>query len=177
MGFEVSGSEEVNTERLRELKAFDDTKAGVKGLVDQGITKIPTLFHHPPDEHLKLTTSGRKADSIPVIDLAEVDKDPSLRQGVIGRLREASEKWGFFQVVNHGIPVTVLEDLKDGVRRFYEQDIEVKKDLYTRDQMRPFVYNSNFDIYTSPALNWRDTFFCYLAPDPPKPQDLPVVCR
>ena len=162
---------------MRELKEFDDTKAGVKGLVDQGITKIPRIFHHPPDEHVKVSTSGGEADNIPVIDLAEVDKDPSLRQGVIDRIREASEKWGFFQVVNHGIPVTVLEDLKDGVCRFYEQDTEVKKDLYTRDQMKPFLYNSNFDIYSSPALNWRDTFFCYLAPNPPKPQDLPVVCR
>jgi len=172
MGFEVSDSE-----RVRELKRFDDTKAGVKGLVDHGITKIPRLFHHPPDEHVKVSTSGSTAQSIPVIDLAQVHKDPSLRQDVIHRIREASEKWGFFQVVNHGIPLTVLEDLEDGVRRFYEQDIEVKKDLYTRDHMRPFVYNSNFDIYTSPALNWRDTFLCYLAPNPPKPQDLPEVCR
>ncbi|ESW21292.1 hypothetical protein PHAVU_005G058500 [Phaseolus vulgaris] len=177
MGFGVSVSEEVNTERVRELKEFDDTKAGVKGLADQGITKIPRVFHHPPDEQVKVSTSGGEADDIPVIDLAEVDKDPSLRQGVIDRIKEASEKWGFFQVVNHGIPVTVLEDLKDGVCRFYEQDTEVKKDLYTRDHKKPFVYNSNFDIYSSPALSWRDTFFCYLAPNPPKPQDLPAVCR
>ncbi|XP_027342539.1 1-aminocyclopropane-1-carboxylate oxidase homolog 1-like [Abrus precatorius] len=43
--------------------------------------------------------------------------------------------------------------------------------------MRPFVYNSNFDMYSSPALNWRDTFVCLLAPNGPKPEDLPVVCR
>lgn len=84
---------------------------------------------------------------------------------------------GFFQVVNHGIPVTVLEDFKDGVQRFYEQDTEVKKELYTRDEMRPFVYNNNYDLYSSPALNWRDTFMCYLAHNPPKHEDLPLVCR
>ncbi|KAG4957964.1 hypothetical protein JHK82_043799 [Glycine max] len=83
---------------------------------------------------------------------------------------------GFFQVVNHGIPVTVLEDFKDGVQRFYEQDTEVKKELYTRDEMRPFVYNNNYDLYSSPALNWRDTFMCYLAHNPPKHEDLPLVC-
>ncbi|CAJ1958102.1 unnamed protein product [Sphenostylis stenocarpa] len=174
---EIAGTVEINTERLRELKEFDDTKAGVKGLVDQGITKIPRLFHHPPDEHAEFSNSGSTAQIIPVIDLAEVGQDASSRLEVIGRIREASEKWGFFQVVNHGIPVTVLEYLKDGVRRFYEQDIELKKHLYTREQMRPFVYNSNFDLYISPALNWRDTFMCYLAPNPPKPEDLPVVCR
>ncbi|KAG5052605.1 hypothetical protein JHK87_004803 [Glycine soja] len=72
--------------------------------------------------------------------------------------------------VNRGIPVTFLEDLKDGVQRIYEQDNKVKRELYNRDQMRPFVYNSNYDLYSSPTLNWRDTFLCYLAPNPPKPE-------
>ncbi|KAF7018760.1 hypothetical protein CFC21_032014 [Triticum aestivum] len=36
-----------DSDRLHALKAFDDTKAGVKGLVDAGITTIPSIFHHP----------------------------------------------------------------------------------------------------------------------------------
>ena len=171
---DIVGTVKINSNRLCELKAFDDTKAGVKGLVDEGVAKIPSLFHHPPD---KFEKASNIEHIIPVIDLEDVGKDPSTRQEVIGRIREASETWGFFQVVNHGIPESVLEDLKDGVQRFYEQDVEVKKELYSRDQMRPFVYNSNFDLYSSPALNWRDTFMCYLAPDTPKPEDLPEVCR
>ncbi|KAK7272689.1 hypothetical protein RJT34_29459 [Clitoria ternatea] len=175
---EIAGTMNTNSDRLRELKAFDDTKTGVKGLVDQGVTKIPTLFHHPPDKFLKSSTLGNNTEGIiPVIDLAELGGDhQGTRQEIIGRIREASETWGFFQVVNHGIPLSLLEDLKDGVRRFYEQDAEVKKELYTHDPMRPFVYNSNFDLYSSPALNWRDTFMCYLAPNPPKPEELPVEC-
>ncbi|RDX72844.1 1-aminocyclopropane-1-carboxylate oxidase-like 1, partial [Mucuna pruriens] len=174
----IASTVKVNPDRLSELKAFDDTKAGVKGLVDEGVTKIPRLFHHPPDNFVRASNLGSTEHVIPVIDLAEVGKDPSSRQEIIGTIREASERWGFFQVVNHGIPVTVLEDLKDGVCRFYEQDTEVKKELYTRDLSRPFVYNSNFDLYSSPALNWRDTFVYYLAaPNPSKPEDLPLVCR
>jgi hypothetical protein len=80
-------------------------------------------------------------------------------------------------VVNHGIPLNVLEDMKEGVLRFFEQDTEVKKEMYTRDQTRPFIYNSNFDLYSSPAPYWKDTFECYLAPNAPKPEDLPIVCR
>ncbi|KAK7401659.1 hypothetical protein VNO78_13305 [Psophocarpus tetragonolobus] len=174
---ELGGTLKLNPVRLREIKVFEDTKAGVKGLIDEGVRKIPRIFHHPPDDFVKALKLGNTEHIIPVINLAEVGKDLSSRQEIIGRIREASEKWGFFQVVNHGIPVTVLEDLKNGVRRFYEQDTEVKKKLYTRDQMRPFVYNSNFHIYSSQALNWRDTFVCYLVPNPPKTEDLPVVCR
>ena len=36
-------------DRRRELQAFDDTKAGVKGLLDAGTKFIPAIFHHPPD--------------------------------------------------------------------------------------------------------------------------------
>ncbi|KAK7401661.1 hypothetical protein VNO78_13307 [Psophocarpus tetragonolobus] len=174
---EIAGTVELDADRLQELKAFDDTKSGVKGLVDEGVTKVPRLFHHPPDKFVKATKLDNTEHIIPVIDLADVGKDPSSHQQIIGRIREASEKWGFFQVLNHGIPVTVLEDMKDGVHRFYEQDTEVKKELYSRVQTKPFVYNSNYDLYCSPALNWRDTFVCFLAPNPPKPEDLPVVCR
>ncbi|KAK2423363.1 1-aminocyclopropane-1-carboxylate oxidase protein [Trifolium repens] len=131
--------------RLQELKAFDETKAGVIGLVDRDFTNI--------------------------------DKDPNARQEIISKVREASDTWGFFQVVNHGIPLNVLEDMKEGVLRFHEQDTEVKKEMYSRDQTRPFIFNSNFDLYSSPAPNWRDTFKILLAPNPPKPEDLPVVCR
>ncbi|MED6108018.1 hypothetical protein PIB30_019608 [Stylosanthes scabra] len=162
-------------DRIAELKAFDDTKTGVKGLVDEGVTKIPTLFHHPPEKFP--IASDAESTMIPVIDLEGVAKDPITRQQVVSRIREACETWGFFQVVNHGIPLSVLEDMKDGVRRFFEQDVEAKKEVHTRDDMKAFVYNSNFDLYSSSALNWRDTFACQLAPEPPKPEDLPEVCR
>ncbi|XP_050912904.1 1-aminocyclopropane-1-carboxylate oxidase homolog 1 isoform X2 [Lathyrus oleraceus] len=157
--------------RMDELKAFDETKAGVKGLVDEGVVQIPTLFHHPPDKFSYSTNSTNTEHIIPVIDFKNT------RQHIISSIKEASETWGFFQVVNHDIPLNVLEDMKDGVVRFFEQDTEVKKEMYTRDWTRPFVYNSNFDLYSSPAHNWRDSFKCNIAPNAPNPEDLPVVCR
>ncbi|GAU26307.1 hypothetical protein TSUD_56050 [Trifolium subterraneum] len=172
------GSTTTTTTRLQELKAFDETKAGVKGLVDQGILKIPTLFHNPPHNFSKDTNSTNTQHTIPVIDFTNIGKDPNARQEIISKVREASETWGFFQVVNHSIPLNVLQGMKEGVLRFFEQDTEVKKELYTRDKTRPLIYNSNFDLYNSPALSWRDTFACHFAPNaPPKPEDLPVVCR
>ena len=175
----VTSRDEVpDYDRANELKAFDDTKAGVKGLVDAGVTEIPRIFHHPPDSLDKTSaTTGDIQFSIPVIDLEGIDKDVIKRKEIVERVGEASEVWGFFQVVNHGIPVSVLEEIKEGVRRFYEQDTEVKKELYTRDPMRPVLYNSNFDLYSGAATNWRDTFLCMMAPNPPKLQDLPVSCR
>ncbi|CAJ2659234.1 unnamed protein product [Trifolium pratense] len=158
--------------RLQELKAFDETKAGVKGLVDKGILKIPTLFHNPPHNF-----STNTKQTIPVIDFTNIGKDPNARQEIIRQVREASETWGFFQVINHGVPLNVLQDMKDGVTRFHEQDTEVKKEMYTRDLTKPFMYNSNFALYSPAPLNWGDTLVWHMFSDTAKPEDFPVVCR
>nr|GMD65563.1 1-aminocyclopropane-1-carboxylate oxidase homolog 1 [Ipomoea batatas] len=164
-------------DRRRELKAFDDAKVGVKGLVDSGITKIPQIFIH---DHLQLDEKSN-CDGIllmvPRISLEGMDDDSFRRDEIIKEIREACETWGFFQAINHGIPTGLIDEMIDGVHRFHEQDTEVKKQFYSRDTTKPFIYNTNFDFYTAPAANWRDTMYCSMAPNPPKPEELPQVCR
>lgn len=169
-----------NYDRLSELKAFDDTKAGVKGLVDAGISKIPQIFIHPPENLENVTTnniSGNTSTCFPVVDLDGIDNDPEKRKQIVDKILDASETWGFFLVVNHGISQSILEEMLDGVRRFYEQDTDIKKEYYTRDFTTKMIYNSNFDLYSSPAANWRDSFNCIMAPGTPQPEELPSVCR
>ncbi|KAJ6719435.1 OXIDOREDUCTASE 2OG-FE II OXYGENASE FAMILY PROTEIN [Salix purpurea] len=146
-------------DRTSELKAFDDTKAGVKGLVDAGITRVPRIFHDLRDDSdntLPVADEGKFR--IPVIDLEDVHEGPPERKEIVDRVRNASETWGFFAVVNHGIPADVLGGMKDGVRGFFEQDVELKKQHFSRDYTRKIGYNSNFDLFCAPSANWRDTF-------------------
>ncbi|XP_023645270.1 1-aminocyclopropane-1-carboxylate oxidase homolog 4 [Capsella rubella] len=152
-----------------QAKAFDETQIGVKGLVDSGIKEIPEMFRAtqatlasfkspPPPKHL----------TIPTIDL----KGGS----VVEKIRGAAERWGLFQVVNHGIPVEVLDRMIQGMRSFHEQEPEAKKRFYSRDHTRDVIYYSNFDLYNSESASWRDTLGCYTAPEPPLLEDLPSVC-
>ncbi|KAG7645335.1 putative oxoglutarate/iron-dependent dioxygenase, non-hem dioxygenase domain-containing protein [Arabidopsis thaliana] len=168
-------------DRASELKAFDETKTGVKGLVDSEISKIPRIFHHSSVELANpkpLPSDLLHLKTIPTIDLGGRDfQDAIKHKNAIEGIKEAAAKWGFFQVINHGVSLELLEKMKDGVRDFHEQPPEVRKDLYSRDFGRKFIYLSNFDLYTAAAANWRDTFYCYMAPDPPEPQDLPEICR
>ncbi|KFK42982.1 hypothetical protein AALP_AA1G064200 [Arabis alpina] len=168
-------------DRVSELKAFDETKTGVKGLVDSGVSQIPRIFHHSSDKlanHKPLSSDLLHLNTIPTIDLGgRIFKDKNRRTNAVQGIKDASEKWGFFQVINHGVSLDLLEKMKDGVRSFHEQSPEVRKQYYGRDFARKFTYSSNFDLYSSPAANWRDTFSCYMAPDPPKPQDLPPIVR
>ncbi|WOH12731.1 hypothetical protein DCAR_0832239 [Daucus carota subsp. sativus] len=162
--------------RKNELQAFDDTKAGVKGLVDAGVKKIPDIFIHPPDVFEKNSGDKCKDFCIPVIDLEGLDKDQESHQEIVDKVRCASETFGVFQVVNHGIPVNVLEEMLHGVRRFFEQDTEVKKEFYTRDYTKKVAYHSNLYLFSARAADWRDTLYCVMAP-PPEPEELPAPCR
>ncbi|KAK8934577.1 hypothetical protein KSP39_PZI015040 [Platanthera zijinensis] len=165
-------------DRVSEIKAFDDARSGVKGLVDAGITAIPRFFHHPPDAAVTNETTLAGQPKIPVIDLGITSGDFSDREAVVELVRQASETFGFFQVLNHGIPQSVLDDMLEGVRRFNEQDLAVKMRHYTRDPSRKVLFNTNFDLFESPAANWRDTLICFMAPEPAaKPEDLPDAAR
>ncbi|KAM3356527.1 1-aminocyclopropane-1-carboxylate oxidase [Capsicum galapagoense] len=170
---------EKSYDKMSELKAFDDTKAGVKGLVDSGIAEVPRIFVLPPKHRSEFSEASETRFTFPVIDLEGIDEDPIKHKEIVDKVRDASETWGFFQVVNHGIPTSVLDKTLQGTRQFFEQDTEVKKQYYTRDTTKRVIYASNLDLYSPrvPAASWRDSIFCFVAPNPPSPEEFPTACR
>jgi hypothetical protein len=168
----------LDYDREKELKAFDDTKAGVKGIVDSGIVKVPPIFVIQTNElSCETSNSGLTHLQIPVIDLKDIHEGGFLRKQVVEEIQRASETWGFFQIVNHGISEDVMDHMIKGVRRFHEQPTEVKKEYYSRDITKKVKFVSNSHLYQVKAANWRDSLFCAIAPDAPNPEEFPAACR
>jgi isopenicillin N synthase-like dioxygenase len=167
--------------RLRDLKAFDDTNAGVKGLVDAGVTTIPSFFHHPPENLPKPVEPHRQAGggfTIPVIDLAGATAgDESVRAEVVREVLSAAKKVGFFQVVNHGVPEEAMSGMLAAVRGFNEEPVEVKRAYYTRDYAKSVRYHCNMDLFRASAAKWRDTVYMDMAPTEPAPEEIPAALR
>ncbi|XP_029128650.1 1-aminocyclopropane-1-carboxylate oxidase homolog 1-like [Cajanus cajan] len=164
-------------DRKAEVKAFDDSKVGVKGLVESGVTKIPRMFHSGKLDTIQTLATDSKL-SVPIIDLKDMHYNTALHAELISKIRSACHEWGFFQVINHGIPISVLGEMIHGIRRFHEQDSKVRKEFYTRDLKKKVLYYSNISLLNSDQpVNWRDTFGFAVAPDPPKPEEIPSVCR
>ncbi|KAL2921398.1 1-aminocyclopropane-1-carboxylate oxidase-like protein [Bienertia sinuspersici] len=168
----VTTTPNLSYDRNNELKAFDEAQVGVKGLVDTGLSKVPRIFINQ-QEHNRITNQQTRK-----IDLAGIENDPKNLTKIVGEIRDACGNWGFFQIINHGIPQKIVEEMLNGVRGFHELDAEVKKQYYTRDVVaKKFAYFSNYFLYRGPVTNWKDTISVIMSPNPPLPEQLPIVCR
>ncbi|PRQ25908.1 putative deacetoxyvindoline 4-hydroxylase [Rosa chinensis] len=167
-----------HSEAEKRVKEFHESKAGVKGIVHSGLTKIPPIFVHPPEE---LQRNNMNHDfRVPMIDLKGLDQSTERRKEVINEMSKAAEAWGFFQIVNHGVPLEVMEEVLKSVRRFHEQPHETKVEWYSRDfKKKAFNYFSNGDLKASTQAGWRDSFSWQLQfpEDEGNSQALPQVCR
>ncbi|CAN0875574.1 1-aminocyclopropane-1-carboxylate oxidase homolog 1 [Linum grandiflorum] len=183
-------AEAATYDRVAEMKAFDETKVGVQGLIDAGIKEVPRIFHAPPN-FLDGIEGTKQKFTFPVVDLEGLlllqrqdnDNDNlegtiiSTRKIIVEKLRVASKEWGFFLLVNHGVDQQVMEDMLGATRKFHEQDVEGKKKLFNRDTTKRIFFNSNHDLYKGPLLNWRDSLTFDMAPHPPISSDFPSHFR
>lgn len=160
----------------KRVEEFEKSKGGVKGLVDSGITKLPRFFVSPPEsdeaDHTPLDAL------VPVIDLEGIQRGGVQRAEVVGEIRTASRKWGFFQMVNHGVPTSVMDAVLEGTRRVHEQPKEAKMELYTADGS-PDVrfYTINGRLEKGGVASWRDAFACKFTDGQLDPHLIPPVCR
>ncbi|KAF5459357.1 hypothetical protein F2P56_023311 [Juglans regia] len=166
---------ELGYDRAKEVKEFDETKHGVKGLIDSGVAKVPRFLIHPSESLPKSSPATSVHFQVPVIDLRGLEC--CWQTEVIDEIREASETWGFFQMVNHGVPATVMNNMLEAVRQFHEQPKEEKMQWYSRDYKQRVRYYCNGDLLVSKAANWRDSIAFDFQDGPLNPEEFPLVCR
>ncbi|KAL5553236.1 hypothetical protein UlMin_040637 [Ulmus minor] len=162
-------------DRANEVKQFDETKKGVKGLIDSGVTSIPRFFVHPPETLSDLKpNSDSQFVSIPTIDISGINS--GRRKAILNEVNRAARHPGFFQIINHGIPQSTIETTIAATKAFHEQPPEVKERFYRRDAGTGVSYLSNVDLFQSKAASWRDTLQVKMGPTPAPPEAMPEIC-
>ncbi|KAK8633308.1 hypothetical protein V6N13_014154 [Hibiscus sabdariffa] len=126
---------------------------GVKGMVDSGLSTVPAAYMQPPRERID-KEAARKHEQ-PPIDLSRLD-GPEHDEVAIEIVR-AAETLGFFQVINHGVPVELLESLKDTAHKFFGLAPERKAVYRSGVSPTPLVkYGTSFVPEKEKALEWKD---------------------
>ncbi|XWS10765.1 hypothetical protein CRYUN_Cryun38cG0025900 [Craigia yunnanensis] len=126
---------------------------GVKGMVDLGLSKVPEAYMQPTKERIDKENARKHGQ--PPIDLSRLDGPD--HDEVAKEIVRAAETLGFFQVVNHGVPVDLLESLKDTAHNFFSLPPERKAVYRTEVSPTPLVkYGTSFVPDKEKALEWKD---------------------
>ncbi|KAH8958376.1 hypothetical protein BDL97_06G020700 [Sphagnum fallax] len=141
-------------------------------VIDMSVTDLATLgLEEIPGEFRaawrieKASGSNSDGQSIPVIDLADLHGEK--RSSIVEQLKRASEEWGFFQIVNHGVPPQLFDETFRVQREFYElPDLEErlkKYSIYTDKEMSK-VATMEAETIHYPS-NWRDNMILACGPN------------
>jgi len=87
---------------------------------------------------------------IPVIDLApDFAKRPAARAATAAELGRALQDVGFFVIVNHGIPQTLIDAAFAEARRFHAQPMEAKLALRMNEHNNGYMMLGRYAVWTS----------------------------
>ncbi|CAH9075529.1 unnamed protein product [Cuscuta epithymum] len=121
------------------------------------LTERPILTPSSCDDHLK----------IPVVDLHKLltlDENSPQFLAEISNLSLACEQWGFFQLINHGVELSLLKEMEKLAMDFFMQPLEEKK-KYPMPPGGIQGYGQAFVTSEDQKLDWCNMFA--LAVEPP----------
>ena len=128
-----------------------------QSLSEQGITCIPTPYIRPLEERPKIAHnafSNHKIHNIPIIDLCQ-----SNRKNLIEEISQACELYGFFQIINHGIPKEILEKVIELGSLFFALPSHEKVVFACREGVVASEgYGHKMLVQENQILDWRDYF-------------------
>ncbi|XP_057812536.1 2-oxoglutarate-dependent dioxygenase 19-like [Salvia miltiorrhiza] len=147
---------------------FDAT---LKVIADSSSLKsVPSKFNFS-NERTAFTS-----DSLPTVDFsALIAGDPHQRSKAVDDLAAACREWGFFILVNHGVPESLMEAMFIAVKEFFRLPDSEKKQFEAKSASDP-IKCGNFNVANTSNQSftlWRDYLKLYVHPNfhcPHQPQ-------
>ncbi|MCL7021677.1 hypothetical protein MKW94_026489 [Papaver nudicaule] len=151
------------------------------------LMSVPSEYAFPakPEDLNMLIEKEVEQVTIPVIDFSHLSSgSPDQRSKMIEDLRNACQHWGFFTVVNHGVPESLQNELMDLCMNFFDLSPEEKsayRGNYEVERRSILDLGTNFDTSVESVSFWRDQFRACVHPifdSPPKPEGLSeILCE
>lgn len=151
----------------------DNVHQTVSRLLKDPRDRLPERYMWPDYERIDLWTPAKgDSDTVPLIDLSGLESgDPAVVERLAREVGEACEEWGFFQIVNHGVP----EEVSDSHRRvgmdFLDMPVEMKEKA-TDPCGRYFGYGGRYERLSS-RVPWME----YLAGNHTPAPEAPTLAK
>ncbi|TVU48702.1 hypothetical protein EJB05_08347 [Eragrostis curvula] len=126
-----------------------------------GGADVPPRYLRPEAAAEDVVAADGEAE-IPVIDLQRL-LDSGDEEEESARLHQACQEWGFFQLINHGVPHEVMEGMKAMVEGFFELPAETKKQ-FAQEPGQLDGYGQLFVVSEDQKLDWADILFLHTQP-------------
>ncbi|GMN43657.1 hypothetical protein TIFTF001_012856 [Ficus carica] len=91
--------------------------------------------------------------------------------------KDAAEKW-FFQIINHGVPIEVLDNVKKATFRFFDLPVE-EKNKYSKENLvsNNVRYATSFIPKAEKALEWKDYLSLFYVSEDEANRLWPSACK
>ncbi|KAA8524489.1 hypothetical protein F0562_010912 [Nyssa sinensis] len=131
-----------------------ECRKGVKYLVDAApnMRTLPSEYIMPQP----LIPSSVNAAPIPIVDLSGLDGAVERRMIAVQAISSACAEWGFFRIINHGIDISLMDEMLETVKGFFNLSWEEKMKYASDDVMNPVRYGTSLNTPKKHTLVWRD---------------------
>ncbi|XP_073115857.1 protein DMR6-LIKE OXYGENASE 2 isoform X5 [Elaeis guineensis] len=122
----------------------------------------PAFIQAP--EHRPKPTITEAAGGIPLIDLSPLlhypipvdgGAAPPAVSAMVAEVEAACREWGFFQVINHGVPSELLDNIMAAAKGFFALPMEEKRQV-KRDKAKLLGYDDT--EHTKNVRDWKEVF-------------------
>ncbi|KAK9086060.1 hypothetical protein Sjap_026471 [Stephania japonica] len=102
--------------------------------------------------------------SLPIIDMKSLLGEGEVLDLELEKLHLACKGWGFFQLVNHNVNGRLVEEVKVGIKDFFNLSIE-EKQKYWQKPGDVEGFGQAFVISEEQKLDWGDLFYVVTQPE------------
>ncbi|MCL7050296.1 hypothetical protein MKW94_014419 [Papaver nudicaule] len=135
----------------------------VQELAKQSLADVPDRYlrkEQDPQSDVSVINQ-----TLPVIDLHDLTSPESIVSELeLERLHSACKEWGFFQVVKHGVDISLLEKVKSEIQGFFNLPMDEKKKFW-QEEGDLEGFGQVFIQSEDQKLNWGDMFYVRTLPE------------
>ncbi|WCJ33790.1 2-oxoglutarate (2OG) and Fe(II)-dependent oxygenase superfamily protein [Euphorbia peplus] len=110
--------------------------------------EVDPAFIQAEEHRPKLETT--EAQGIPLIDLSQSDDID-----IVKKVGDACRDWGFFQVINHGVPLEKRDKIFKASKEFFGQTLEDKNKVRRSEKEVMGYYDTE---HTKNVRDWKEVF-------------------